>query len=177
MRILENKVACIIIMVALMVAGFFIGGTKSLNSIYNEAEKVFLNGEDGDGICIQNDLTERASAAINMVTIGLKYEAVAEETAAVKKAAAELESVSQIDKKSAANKELDRAVAILFSALEGQKLSENDKVYAQKLYNNFNSRNDTISHDPYNKYAVEYNEIIDKFPAKLLPAKEAVIFY
>ena len=54
--------------------------------------------------------------------------------------------------------------------------------YRQSLYADFNSRNDTISHDPYNQYAQDYNQALDGFPASLLAAitpvpSQAVIFY
>ncbi len=60
-------------------------------------------------------------------------------------------------------------------------LSEKDESYRQRLYADFNSRNDTISHDPYYSYAAEYNKLLDGFPAKLIclatPAKSAVLQY
>lgn len=177
MKILESKALCIVLMLALIAGGFFLGGTMKLNGLYAEAEKVFLTGEDGDGICIANDLAERANAAANLVTIASKYDGVKDKAAKVTSAAAALKTATEIGEKVKANSDLDVAVESLFNALGDEELTTNDSNYARRLYTNFNSRNDTISHDPYNKYAVAYNETIAKFPASILPAKEAVIFY
>ena len=69
----------------------------------------------------------------------------------------------------------------LYRSLEDIGLSEKDEAYRQRLYADFSSRGDTISHDPYNGYAQYYNETLSRFPASLIvavtPAKEAVIFY
>jgi len=177
MKILESKVLCIVLMLALIAGGFFLGGTMKLNGLYAEAEKVFLTGEDGDGICIANDLAERANAAANLVTIASKYDGVKDKATKVTSAAAALKTATEIGEKVKANSDLDVAVESLFNALGDEELTTNDSNYARRLFTNFNSRNDTISHDPYNKYAVAYNETIAKFPASILPAKEAVIFY
>ena len=177
MKLLESKVLCIVLMLALIAGGFFLGGTMKLNGLYADAEKVFLTGEDGDGICIANDLAERANAATNLVTIASKYSGVKDEAAKVTSAVAALKTANEIGEKKEANSNLDVAVEGLFKALEDETLTSNDETYARRLYTNFNSRNDTISHDPYNNYAVEYNETIAAFPANLLPVKEAVIFY
>lgn len=178
MKILENKAICIVLALALVIAGFIIGGCRSLNSLYSsKVEKVFMTGEDGDGICIENDLAERETAAVNLCTIASKYDGTKKQADGVREAAAELSSASSVADKLEANKNLDTAVESLFNDLLGQHLSASDEKYARSFYTDFNSRNDTISHDPYNRYAAQYNEIIAGFPASLLPVKEAVIFY
>ena len=73
MKLLENKVLSILIMIILIAGGFWLGGYKSLSGLYNDVEKVFFTGEDGDGICIENDLSERAACAVNLVTVARKY--------------------------------------------------------------------------------------------------------
>ena len=79
----------------------------------------------------------------------------------------------------AANSGMDAAMAALYQALDEKILSANDEKYRQRLYADFNSRNDTISHDPYYKYAADYNEILMHFPANIIagltPAKTAAI--
>ena len=61
------------------------------------------------------------------------------------------------------------------------ELSEQDEKYRQKLYADFNSRGDTISHDPYNQYAEEYMQTLKGFPASLIaavmPVKEAAVAF
>lgn len=178
MKILENRAIAIVLMVALIAAGFILGGYKSLNSLYEKnILNIFCRGEDNDGVCIDNDLSERASDAINMAKIGSKYDNAAKEARDANSAAARLQSMTDIKDKSDANKDLEAAVGALFTALTGGELSPSDAAYVQRLYTDFNSRNETISHDPYNKYALEYNSTIGKFPASLIPAKEAEIFY
>ena len=81
----------------------------------------------------------------------------------------------------AANKSLDTAVADLYREMGDLSLSDKDEDYRQNLYADFNSRNDTISHDPYNQYAQEYMDTLDGFPAGLIaaimPVKEAAAAY
>ena len=50
MKILENKIVCIVLMVVLIAGGFLLGGYKGLAGQYQKAENVFFLGEDGDGI-------------------------------------------------------------------------------------------------------------------------------
>ena len=72
-------------------------------------------------------------------------------------------------------------VAAERDAVPDAGLSEKDEAYRQRLYADFNSRGDTISHDPYNGYAQSFNRTLTGFPANLIaavtPVKEAVIFY
>ena len=80
-----------------------------------------------------------------------------------------------------ADNRLEAAMTALYRSLEDSSLSEKDDAYRQRLYADFSSRADTISHDPYNGYAQDYNETLSRFPASLIaavtPVKAAVIFY
>ena len=184
MKLLENKGLSVLIMIVLIAGGFWLGGYKSLSGLYGDVEKVFFTGEEGDGICIENDLSERASDAVNLVTVARKYVGENAEVKRVSDAAASL-SVSSADKDIAqrlsADKEVENAVTALYRSLEDAGLSEKDEAYRQRLYADFNSRGDTISHDPYNGYAQSFNRTLTGFPANLIaavtPVKEAVIFY
>ena len=73
MKILENKVVCIILMAVLIAGGFLLGGYKGLAGQYQKAENVFFLGEDGDGICVANDMAECATSLTNMQTVAKKY--------------------------------------------------------------------------------------------------------
>ena len=81
----------------------------------------------------------------------------------------------------AANKNVETAMTFLYNEMEQIGLSAQDEKYRQSLYADFNSRGDTISHDPYNQYAEKYMEMLDGFPASLIaavmPVKEAVVAY
>ena len=50
MKLLENKALSILIMIVLIAGGFWLGGYRSLSGLYNDVEKIFFTGEDGDGI-------------------------------------------------------------------------------------------------------------------------------
>ena len=190
MKLLENKAICLLLMVVLIAAGTWIGGYKGLNGLYSDVESVFFTGEDGDGICIANDLTERAIAAANLVTIASNYSGVKDAAAAVTEASAELSAELKASSQFGGgiallaenNRKLDTAMTALYNALGEQQLTANHEKYRQSLYADFNSRGDTISHDPYNTYAQGYNETLQGFPASLFAAftpapAEAVIFY
>ena len=46
MKLFENKAVSIVLMVALIAAGTWLGGWKGLSSLYSKAEDVFFVGED-----------------------------------------------------------------------------------------------------------------------------------
>ncbi|MBQ1228648.1 MAG: hypothetical protein IIX87_02110, partial [Firmicutes bacterium] len=170
MKIFENKVISIILMVVLIASGLFIGGTKSLNGLYSDVEDVFYLGVDRDGIGVANDMTERVKAATNMVTIARKYEASANETykeaiqwltSDTKTLETVLGGKGDIGDAITANKNVDTAMTFLYNEMEQVGLSAQDEKYRQSLYADFNSRGDTISHDPYNQYAEAYMNALE----------------
>ena len=181
MKILENKIVCIVLMVVLIAGGFLLGGYKGLAGQYQKVENVFFLGEDGDGICVANDMAERATSLTNMQTVAKKY--LPKGDSVLESAASSLNDFTQaegdIRALFAANSCMDAAMAALYQALDEKILSANDEKYRQRLYADVNTRNDTISHDPYYKYAADYNEILMHFPANIIagltPAKTAAI--
>lgn len=183
MKVLENRGLCIVLMAVLIVAGFLLGGYKGLSGEYQKAADVFFLGEDGDGICVANDMAERANALTNMQTIAKKYLAAGD--SALKSASEAVNEYTKADgnvpKMFEANAVMDVAMGDLMWKLDDEQLSEKDESYRQRIYADFNSRNDTISHDPYNKYAAAYNEILGDFPASLIatltPVKAAPVRY
>lgn len=193
MKILENKAVCIIIMCALIAAGLFLGGYKSLNGLYNDAAEVFFTGEYKDGICVANDMAERAAAATNMITILSGYpkfeetpgahEMIEELSRAGSELSANITSQNKGNIAAAidANKKLDTAMNEVYHALDKQQLTAKDEQYRQKLFADFNSRNDTISHDSYNSCAQTYNSALSSFPgnliASVMPVKSLPVAY
>lgn len=184
MKLLENKGISILIMLVLVAGGFWLGGYRSLSGLYNDVEKVFFTGEDGDGICIANDLSDRADFALNLASVARKYVGDDAEVSVLSDASAALSAAvktSDINAALSADSSLEIAMAALYRNLENADLSEKDEAYRQRLYTDFSSRGDTISHDPYNSHAQSFNETLSKFPARLIaavtPVKEAVIFY
>lgn len=183
MKLLEKRVLCIVLMVVLIGAGFLLGGYKGLSGEYQKAADVFFLGEDGDGTCIANDMAERANALTNMQTIAAKYLKQSDTTLKTARAAVNTytKANGDIADMLEANTKMDTAMEELMRELDERALSEKDEAYRQRLYADFNSHNDMISHDPYYTYAAEYNDILRGFPAVLIrlltPAKAAPIHY
>ena len=133
MKLLENKVLSILIMIILIAGGFWLGGYKSLSGLYNDVEKVFFTGEDGDGICIENDLSERAAAAGNMVTIARKYLGDSQEVKALSDTTSALTATGKnrdIAARLSANQALDTAMTALYQRLEAD---QRRKIYRRHL--------------------------------------------
>jgi len=169
MNLLYRKNLGILVMVALILFSALTGAHRSLAELRGKAEAVFTAGEAGDGIGIQSDLNERLDLAYNMVTIGRKYfppgDPLLEQVLAARSRLAEARGPAA---KFAANGALSLAVKDLYDALKGRRLSAVDAPYPDKLYAEFNSRNDTLSHDPYNMEAGEFNDRLQAFPANVL---------
>ncbi len=156
-----------LIMVLVMLAGTYIGAARSLGRERARVENMFYSGQGG--FCIQNDLDERIISATNYLTLARRY--LPEDNAALRgvaQAASELSNAQGIRDKYDANASLSSAAAYLEAELEKQALTERDKSYARSIPADMESRNDTMSRDPYNQIAGEYNEVLSRFPANLL---------
>jgi len=168
MGFLNNRKTAMAIMAILILFSSLTGTQRSLSSLQQKALRIFELGADGDGISIQNDLNERASLAYNMVTIGRKY--LEEENALIQNVLAAIDALTEAEgpkEKYKANLTLDKAVTDLYHVLSQMELRDVDKPYPNRLYTDFNSRNDTISHDPYNQEAAAFNEVLETFPANV----------
>lgn len=169
MNLLYRKNIGILVMVLLMLFSALTGTHRGLSKLQGKAEAVFRLGEAGDGIGIQSDLNERLDLAYNLVTVGRKYLSAEDPLLTqVLGAREQLEQAQSPKAKYEANGALSLAVTDLYKELKGRSLSAVDAPYPDKLYAEFNSRNDTISHDPYNQYASEFNETLKAFPASVL---------
>lgn len=185
MKLLENKTLCVILMVVLIIGGTYLGGFKGLNGLYSDSTSVFFTGDRGDGICVANDLNQRASAAVNLVTIASNFPALQQECEAVSQAATQLQNAltsQDIAAASVSNQNLQSAFTSLYQVLADQALSDTQAQYREKLYATFRSCGETISHDSYNQYAQAYNDAVSSFPASLLAAvtpapSQASVFY
>lgn len=168
MKLLDRKVAAAI-MVAMMAAATLFGSHRSLAALSKQAEQVFYNGVSGDGLCIENDLTNRAEQAYNLTVVAKRYLSADDSTVAkVLEARDQMDSAATIGGKYQANQALTMATTELYELLLPMELSESDSRYLRSIYADLNSRNDTIRHDPYNQLAAQFNAELDGFPAKLL---------
>ena len=169
MKLLKRRSVAALIMVLMILGGTLYGGHRSLMKLRDEAEAVFYNGVDGDGLGIQNDLNERVDLAYNMVTVAKRY--LPEDNEAVQKvltARDALAAAEDPEGKNAANRQLTEACIELYEALAGKSLTEKDEEYRQQIYQDLSSRNDTISHDGYNQVAENFNKTLQRFPANIL---------
>ncbi len=169
MNIWRNNKFAFVAMLVMIIAGTLIGSHNTLAGMREEGAAVFVAGIKGDGIGIQGDLSERDAAAYNMVTIARKY--LPEDNAVIQqviKARADLAAADSVAEKAKADKALESAVKDLHQVLAAAKLSAQDEKYPQRIYTEFRSRGDTISHDPYNQVAADFNKKLSAFPAGLL---------
>jgi hypothetical protein len=169
LNIRQNSRLAFFVMLLMIIAGTLIGSHNSLQAMRESAAVVFTAGLQGNGLSIQGDLNERASAAYNMTVVARKY--LPEDNAAIRRALAareELLAAASIKEKARANQALEEAVKDLYEILNAVKLSAQDERYPQKIYTEFQSRGDTISHDPYNQTAAEFNGKLSAFPANVL---------
>ena len=169
MAIFRKNSIAILSMILMMSAGTLIGSHNSLVGLREKAAVVFTTGALGDGVGIQRDLRERENSAYNMVVIARKY--MPEDNALIQNAVGAREALtnaSSVKDKAAADRALETAVRDLFDVLNGMALSEQDARYPQRLYTEFRARGDTISRDPYNQGAADFNRTLAGFPAGIL---------
>jgi hypothetical protein len=164
----KNKGAALV-MTVLIVLSVWVGAYRSFSRMYDQVQTVFTAGAEGDGLGIANDLNERVKLAYNLVTIARKYLSANDAAIAdVLKARDALVNAKDISDKYRANVKLTEATTTLYFALGQKQLSETDARYRVNLFNDLSSRNDTISHDPYNQKALAYNQALSAFPASIL---------
>lgn len=159
------------VMAIAIVCAIWLGGYLSLRRLYNKVETVFTAGVDGDGLGIANDLNERIKLAYNLVTVAKKYLSADDgDIRAVLTARDALMEANGIADKYGANVALTEATTDLYQKMGSLSLTDTDARYRVSLFNDLSSRNDTISHDPYNQMALEYNQALEVFPANILKA-------
>ena len=175
MKLFQNKIIAMVIMVVMIASGTLIGSHNSLSKLANKVEDIFYSGVNGDGLSIQSDLDKRSDLARNLITVSSPYlPQDSEELKAVSSARDQLKNAISIHDKYDANKALDEAVFNLYSSLEKEGITAKDELinnYSKnptRIYTDFRSFGDTITHDKYNEYAKEFNSILNGFPANIL---------
>jgi hypothetical protein len=169
MDAINNTRLAALITVILIILSVFFGANRSLSALSAKAEKVFYDGEFGDGLSIQNDLNERINLSYNLVTVAKKYmDSDSSEIQAVLNARNNLFEAETTSQKSWANLSLTEAVTDLYNKMGQLDLSDTDEKYRNSIFESMKSRNDTISHDKYNQFADDFNKQISVYPAKFL---------
>lgn len=169
MNFLKNKTFAIVIMILMIISSILIGSHRSLTSLSNDASNVFVNGVNGDGMGIQNDLNQRFELAGNLVKIADNYidmNNVIFKT--MSDTRSNLTNAKTPKEKYSANIKLTDAVNELYTLLGKENLSDKDEKYRNSIYADFSSRNDTIGHDKYNEYAKNFNDTLKQYPANIL---------
>lgn len=162
----DRRLACLITVV-LITAGLLISSRRGLISMRNATEDYFFQGENG--YSINNDLEDRAAAAYNMTTVAERYLTADDDyIKAVLVAKDALLAETDISGKYKRNLEMTAAVESLSVKLGQLELSEKDEGYRYNIMDILKSKDLTISHDPYNSMAEEYNKQIRRFPANIL---------
>lgn len=176
----QVKIAFAVVIAAVVLA-VPVGVTMTMNRMYNQVSAVFQSGAEGDNLSIQNDLSARTAAAVNLTSVAKRYmDGNSEVVLSVIQAAKALEEAEGPSAKFAANEILSEAFTQLYDSLEWLALTEKDSQYRKALQTEMKSRSVTIANDPYNQRAEEYNQRLDSFPAsligKLFGLKKAELF-
>lgn len=191
MNLSVNRKLAGVVAVLLIVGSILFSGGRSLGKLREETSEMFYMGVNSDSLSIYNDLQARLESSYNILTVGRKYLGqYAGAVLALSEARDALSAAQDPAAMYSANAALSEAVESLLSSLEGGSmtgvfsalqsslqehgLSENDARSVMKQYNDFSSRNDTISHDGYNQHAAEFNQKLGRFPASLIGAVTGV---
>ena len=181
MEMLSNKRVAAGIMVLMILLGIVLGAYRSGSRLYGEVEDLFYNGQTGNGIGVASDLSDRAEAAFNLIVVAKRnMDQTDPAILELEKAAMAANSAGTLQGKGIADQMLEVCMDALYEALGEVALSEKDAGYRESLYADFNSAAMTMSHDPYNAQAVEYNRAIRSLPGRfffsLFGFEEAPVF-
>lgn len=151
-----------------LVAVVGLGGGK-LAAKAADTAALYERGMRGDGVSIASDLTARANAAANILTLGEGL--LGQEDALVAGARAALDDLNAAEGPAAryeANARLASAVDALYQQLAPKAEQAGKADMLQTQWSEFLSRQDIIRHDGYNEAAQAFNETLRGFPAVLL---------
>lgn len=167
-ELLKNRKAAVGITVVIMILSTIFGSGRSMDAAAYKVERYFIEGSGG--YSIQRDLDSRTGLAKNLLVIAERNlyssdEAVLE----LQDAIAQMEEAETVKEKAAANQQLTAATERMNLVLEECALSGTDDRYRRQIRTDLASYSQTISHDPYNEMAAEYNEkVLGSFPASVL---------
>lgn len=169
MQLLKKPKIAVAAMILMILCSAIFGNYRSLLQLSHKVEAVFYQGEQGDGLGIQNDLEKRIDLAYNMVTIARKY--LPESDQALNGVLIARETLLQAKspaEKYKANQRLTEATTDLSAKLAELKLSATDERYRASLYQDLSSRNSIMSHDNYNNVAEDFNQVLRSFPSNVI---------
>lgn len=178
---LQDRRTAAAVMVLMIVLGVLLGAWRSGSRLYARVEDLFYNGEKGNGVGMASDLSQRVDAAVNMILVAKRSIDPADSAVTgLEEAVTAVNAASGLQEKYRADRAMASAMTVLYERLGEAALSDKDAGYRASLYADFTSAAMTMSHDPYNAQAVEYNREITSFPGRLFFAlfgyEEAPIF-
>ncbi|MGI5971058.1 MAG: hypothetical protein ACOX7P_04965 [Oscillospiraceae bacterium] len=162
----KQPVAAWVILVVAAVLCIIFGGGRSLKNERSRIEDVFYNGVKGDGISIAGDMNKRATVAEKLASLADNYGVATQALESAIKSCKESGGPSELAEGNAA---LEKAVFSVYNALANADLTKADQKSARSLYDEFNSRGNTMKNDGYNALAEKFNtKTIREFPAGII---------
>ena len=159
MRLTENKLLMITIMLVMIISSSFFAGVSQLNSKISTINREFVVGEKNDGLSIQNDLEKRLSCAKNLMTLAKQYlPATTTEIVESEKSIVALENAKGVSSKYKSNESLQVNVNSVWNLLTNIEMSEQHLASVKEQMSIFNNAQNTINYDPYNNLVYEYEE-------------------
>ncbi|MEA4824972.1 MAG: hypothetical protein VB111_12810 [Clostridiaceae bacterium] len=176
MKFLYNRKLAVIILVICIVGTILVGGGRSLERYRDTQGQLFYNGTTGDGNSIASDLRARCEAGHNLITVAKRYmDANAAEIKALSDSITTLENAATVREAFDANYDLTLSADHLYSVLNNTALSDADKKLVSGQFTELTSRNQTISHDGYNTVAVEFNDLLGRFPTSVIAMANGIV--
>lgn len=175
MKFMYNRRFAAVILLVCIIGTILIGGGHSLERYRDAQSRLFAEGTTGDGNSIQNDLRARCEAGHNLITVAKRYMAAnAAEIESLSGAITALENAATVKEAFDANYDLTVAADHMYSVLNNTELSDADKKLVSGQFTELTSRNRTISHDGYNTAAMEFNELLGRFPTSVIAAANGI---
>ena len=167
-ELLKKRNVAVGVTVVIMILSTILGSGRSMDAAAYKVERYFIEGYGG--YSIQRDLDTRTGLAKNLLVIAERNLYSGDETILeLQDAIAHMETADTVKEKAAANQQLTAATEHMLLILEEQPLYKGDHKYCRQIRTDLASCNQTISHDPYNEMATEYNEkVLGSFPASVL---------
>jgi len=165
----NHKFACTV-MIVLIIGSFFLGSSRSLHSLTQEAETIFYEGSRGDGIGIYYDIEANKGIASNVLTIANRYITNEEDPALIRlqKDLDALKAAKTPAQLYEQNQAVTQSVIEICGLLTNMEIEDRDYNYCLSLPLDMDENNRRMSRDAYNDAAREVNAKLTVLPADVL---------
>lgn len=177
MSTLKKRSSAIIVALVVIILGTLFGVHRSIGSETAKIETLFYKGvylkdEKYTQPSIQSLLDERSTAALGLVTIGMKYsedQNIQMLTDSLREARLQLLDAKTIWLKFAANEKLQGRYKTLYTALEQFSLDDNALSALQNYASTLDGAQGVIQKSDYNRMVSEFrNNVLGDFPVNIL---------